>query len=69
MPWQTSAQILITTATEENSEERRFGAATPNRILVHPEQRPLFLSTLLEGEGHGKTYVGIKKLAEMAVSA
>jgi hypothetical protein len=43
MLWQTSSRILIATATEENNEERRFGAATPNRISVYPEQRPLFL--------------------------
>jgi hypothetical protein len=40
---QTSSRILIATVTEENNEERRFGAATPNRISVYPEQRPLFL--------------------------
>jgi hypothetical protein len=36
MFWQTSSRILIATATEENHEERRFGAATPDRILGYP---------------------------------
>jgi hypothetical protein len=40
--WKTSSQILITTAAEEKNEERRFGAAAPNRISVYPEQNPLF---------------------------
>jgi hypothetical protein len=35
---QTSSQILITTATEEKNEERRFGAAASDRIPVYPGQ-------------------------------
>jgi hypothetical protein len=39
MLWQTSSQILITTATGEKNEERRFGAATSNRISVYRNGR------------------------------
>jgi predicted dehydrogenase len=40
--WQTSSQIIIATAAEENNEGQRFGAAISDRISVYPEQRPLF---------------------------
>jgi transposase len=57
--WQTSSQILITTATEEKNEERRFGAATSNRISVYPEQRPLFLQLYTKEKEMARRYVGI----------
>jgi transposase len=45
--------------TEDNSEERRFGAATPNRISVYPEHRPLFLQLYLKEKEMARRYVGI----------
>jgi transposase len=57
--WQTSSRIIITTATENDNEERRFGAATSNRISVYPEQRPLFLQLYLKEKEMARRYVGI----------
>jgi transposase len=59
MLWQTSSRIVITTATEENNDERRFGDATPNRISVNPGQRPLFLQLFLKEKDMARRYVGI----------
>jgi hypothetical protein len=52
-------RILITTATEENSEERRFGAATPDRIPVYPEQGPLFFQLYRKEKDMARRYAGI----------
>jgi transposase len=57
--WRTSSQILITTAAEEKDGERRLGAATPDRISVYPEQRPLFLQLYLKEKEMARRYVGI----------
>jgi transposase len=59
MLWQTSSRIVITTATEENSGEQRFGEATSNRISVHPEQRPLVSQFFLKEKDMARRYVGI----------
>jgi hypothetical protein len=56
---QTPPQIPIATAAEKNNEERRFDAATPNRIPVYPGQRPLFLQLYRKEQDMAKRYTGI----------